>query len=115
MGQSVFLQELIDVQEILDELKIAYWIDSGTLLGAVRDSNFIPWDNDIDIGVKYQDLRLILDHKAKFKQKGFRIIIASFARNIYLIQIIRKGPVNVSIYYSGVREFYSLIVCGPKP
>ena len=36
--------------EVLNKLKIDYWVCHGTLLGIMRDKSLIPWDNDIDIG-----------------------------------------------------------------
>jgi len=46
-GAAVFLL----VADVLDELGIQFWLDQGTLLGAVRQGSLLPWDNDIDLGV----------------------------------------------------------------
>ena len=43
------------VHTLLTQAKIEYFIDGGTLLGAVRHSDIIPHDDDIDIGISHQD------------------------------------------------------------
>ena len=43
------------VDDVCQKENIRYFLDSGTLLGAAREQNFIPWDDDADIKVLAED------------------------------------------------------------
>lgn len=58
--QLAELEMLKDVAKFCDENNIEYFLAEGTLLGALRHSGFIPWDDDIDIGMDYRNFKKFL-------------------------------------------------------
>ncbi len=55
--QHRMVEMLIEVDKICSKYNIEYYLDAGSLLGAVRHGGFIPWDDDLDIVVPRKDFK----------------------------------------------------------
>lgn len=59
--KKIQLKILDNINDFCHENNINYWIDCGTLLGAIRHSGYIPWDDDIDIGMLRDDYNKFME------------------------------------------------------
>lgn len=57
------------VFKVLDKFKVRYWLEGGSLLGAARHGDIIPWDYDVDIGIYRHEINKC-DFLAKAEEMG---------------------------------------------
>lgn len=88
---SIELDILSEIIRICEKNSLVYFVDWGTLLGAVRHNGFIPWDDDIDIGMPREDYELFC--KIATEQLG----------NGFTWQHFRENE-NVPSYWGKVRK-----------
>ncbi|MGI6644782.1 MAG: LicD family protein [Bacilli bacterium] len=92
--------------EIFDKYNLKYCAIAGTVLGAVRHNGFIPWDDDIDLGMLRDDYErlLHLSYKINKEQSYFKIEHYSNTKYIDhgLIRVLFKGSKKQpSKYFNG--------------
>ena len=67
--QNYIMQVLRSLLPILEELEIPYYMQGGTMLGAIRHGGFIPWDDDVDLGIPREAYeRLLTQISAKLPE-----------------------------------------------
>lgn len=64
----------------LSTVNASYWLDYGTLLGAVRDGGLVPWEFDIDMAVMDEDCPKFLTLREAFAKDG----LTMYARGEYI-------------------------------
>jgi len=86
--QLVLLDILLILDKFLNENNIKYYLVGGSALGAVRHNGFIPWDDDIDIGMPREDFERFeaLDF-SRLEERG--LLYCSIGKNV-----IQNAPIG---------------------
>lgn len=54
-SENISSEILDEVKRVCEQNNLRYYLCGGTLLGAIRHKGYIPWDDDIDVIMPYQD------------------------------------------------------------
>lgn len=64
--QEIELNLLLELDEVCKKHSLRYYMDGGTLLGAMCYEGFIPWDDDIDLKMPRPDYEKLLTLQSEF-------------------------------------------------
>lgn len=104
--QEIVLDIYIQVSTIAIKHSIPLFLAYGSLLGIVRDSNFLPWDSDIDTFVLFDDAKKLIDALKEELSDEYFITSNLINKNYraYMTRICKKGynsdAIHVDIFYA---------------
>ncbi len=128
--KQVMLNILSFFADFCEDNGLNYFLDAGTLLGAVRHKGYIPWDDDIDVNMPRKDYDRfvqIVRNNNGYIRKNMRVefpeeTIYPFLKisddRTILVEFPHKNPMEVGVYIDvfpkdGIKDdsITSLILC----
>ena len=88
-SKKIFVQLLQQWKQISKKYNIPYFIVYGSLIGAIRNADFIPWDHDMDLLVdeSYYEIISKVDNNRNFtpraKDPNFHLVVQNYFRSDY--------------------------------
>jgi len=107
INKDISFQNLIQIQNILEKVNIYWGFIFGTVLGAIREKDFIAHDEDIDLFILDTDECKLIDALFVLRENGFELIrydkggIYSFIKNNEYVDFYVFKPYKKGIYHCG--------------
>jgi len=93
--------------EVMQAAGIEFWIEGGTLLGALRNGKLIPWDHDLDFGMIYRS-EAQMKRLIRRLRRHFYVSVRSFPKTETIWQL---GKYRVLKIYPRKNLFFKEDLC----
>lgn len=103
--QSMLCDLMQEIHKICEENNLIYNLFGGSMLGAVRHQDIIPWDDDIDITMPrpdYEKLKLIINEKYQD-----RFDLYDYPMENYIYPFMKLCKKNTVLYEDTLKSKYS--------
>jgi phosphorylcholine metabolism protein LicD len=90
--RRILLMLLRNLDRYFEAIQVTYWLDWGTLLGCVRGGKMIPWDDDIDVGIRHSDHNSVLEHCDRLPAELEILEISRFWPYQKLLPFLKRFP-----------------------
>lgn len=113
--QLIELDIMKQVLQTCERHNLTYYILGGTLLGAVRHKGFIPWDDDIDIGLPRPDYERFLEYAKNELEMPYQLHTISQNSGVYCyyyarvenkeVKLVRKAAIKEAVIPAWIDVF----------
>jgi hypothetical protein len=86
------------MKKTLDENNQEFFLMAGTLLGCIRNHDFISHDGDIDIGIFYDNFNIDIINKIKESKKFTLTHILGKIENSYEMKFTHINNISIDIF-----------------
>jgi|SRR5690554_203197 len=66
------------IVELLNRYEVPYWLDSGTLLGVIRDGKLLAHDKDIDLSMWVEDEKKLRRVVPAVRKDGYKVVVSAY-------------------------------------
>ena len=103
---------LCTVDDICRKENVRYFLDGGTEIGAVREKDFVPWDDDLDLAVLLEDYpafkaameKSLPEHYHIIGAEAFQPAFFDMINRIYDDRYLVRRPSEENDYYHNLQN-----------